>query len=107
MTELREKMIRAMELRDLSKNTQRSYLAATSGLAKHYKQSPDEMTKKMMEDYFLYLKQDKEHPSTTIGSVIMRLRFFYNHVVCQEHLAPECTFSKKPRKLPTILTKFN
>ena len=26
MTELREKMIRKMELRDLSKNTQRSYL---------------------------------------------------------------------------------
>jgi hypothetical protein len=40
MTELREKMIRAMELHELSKNTQRSHLAAVSGLAKHYIQSP-------------------------------------------------------------------
>ncbi|MBW1766081.1 MAG: site-specific integrase, partial [Deltaproteobacteria bacterium] len=104
MTELREKMIRAMELHDLSKNTQRSYLASVSGLAKHYMQSPDEMTKEMMEDYFLYLKQDKGRAPNTIGSVISGLRFFYNHV-CQEHLAPICTFGKKPRKLPTFLTK--
>jgi integrase/recombinase XerD len=105
MTALREKTIRAMELHDLSKNTQRSYLAAVSGLAKHYMQSPDKMTKEMMEDYFLYLKQDKGHAPTSIGSVITGLRFFYNHVLCQEHLAPNCTFSKKPRKLPTVLTQ--
>jgi len=70
MTALREKTIRAMELHDLSKNTQRSYLAAVSGLAKHYMQSPDKMTKEMMEDYFLYLKQDKGHAPTSIGSVM-------------------------------------
>ena len=94
-----------MELRDLAKNTQRSYLAAVSGLAKHYMQSPDQVTKEMMEDYFLYLKQDKGHAATSIGAVITGLRFFYTHVVCQEHLAPECTFSRKPRKLPTVLTQ--
>jgi integrase/recombinase XerD len=105
MTDLRKKMIRTMELHDLSKNTQRSYLAAVSGLAKHYMKSPDDVTKEMMEDYFLYLKQDKGRAPTTIGSVITGLRFFYNHALCQENLAPECTFSKKPRKLPTVLLK--
>ena len=105
MTTLREKMIRAMELHDLSKNTQRSYLASVSGLAKHYMQSPDEMTKEMIEDYFLYLKQHKRCAPNTIGSAISGLRFFYNHVVCQKHLAPNNTFGKKPRKLPTVLTK--
>ena len=34
MTELRQKMIRAMELENLSANTQRRYLAAVTGLAK-------------------------------------------------------------------------
>jgi len=105
MTRLREEMIREMELRNLSKNTQRSYLAAVSGLAKHYRRSPDEVTKEMMEDYLLYLKQDKGHAPTSIGSVITGLRFFYNHVLRHEHLAPGCTFSKKPRKLPTVLTQ--
>jgi site-specific recombinase XerD len=105
MTVLREKMIRAMELHDLSKNTQRSYLASVSGLAKHYMQSPDQVTKEMIEDYFLYLKQDKGCAPNSIGSAISGLRFFYNHVVCQEHLAPNNTFGKKPRKLPTVLAK--
>jgi len=31
MTELRQKMIRAMELKNLSPNTQRAYLAAVTG----------------------------------------------------------------------------
>ena len=60
MTELREKMIRAMELRNLSKNTQRAYLGAVSGIARHNMKSPDKVTREMIEEYFLYLKQKKE-----------------------------------------------
>ena len=54
MTELRQKMIRAMELENLSDNTQRRYLAAVTGIAKHYHQSPDQLAKEMIEDYLLY-----------------------------------------------------
>ena len=37
MTELRCEMTKLMQLRDLSENTQRTYLRAVSGLAMHYK----------------------------------------------------------------------
>ena len=70
MTELREKMIREMELRNLSENTQRSYVQAVYGLAKHYMQSPDKMSKEMIEDYLLYLKKDKGNAPATVGSAI-------------------------------------
>jgi hypothetical protein len=66
MTQLRQKMIRAMDLKNLSKNTQRAYLAAVTGLAKHYQQSPAKITDKMIEDYLLYLKNDKERNSSSI-----------------------------------------
>jgi integrase/recombinase XerD len=105
MTELREKMIREMELRNLSENTQRSYLQAVYGLAKHYMQSPDEMSKRMIEDYLLYLKKEKKNALTTVGSVITGLRFFYNHVVADEQLSPSCSFAKTPSKLPTVLSQ--
>lgn len=59
MTELRRKMIRAMELKNLSNHTQRAYLAAVTGLSKHYQQSPDKIKKEMIEDYLLYLKNEK------------------------------------------------
>jgi len=105
MTELREKMIRQMELRNLSENTQRSYLQTVYGLAKHYMQSPDKMTKEMIEDYLLYLKKEKGNALTTVGSAITGMRFFYNHVLGDEQLSPSCSFAKTPRKLPTVLSQ--
>ena len=45
-----------MELRNLSNHSQRAYLAAVHGIAKHYLRSPDKITNKMIEDYLLYLK---------------------------------------------------
>jgi len=56
MTELRQKIIRAMDLKNLSPHTKRTYLAAITGLAKHYRQSPEKITDQMIEDYLLHLK---------------------------------------------------
>ena len=105
MTELRNQMIRAMELQNLSQNSQKSYLNAVSGLAKHYMQAPDQLTKEMIEDYLLYLKKEKQSALTTVGSVITGLRFFYNHVVGDQQLAPSRKFAKTPRKLPSVLSQ--
>lgn len=104
MTELREKMIKSMELRNLSKNTQRSYLEAVSGLAKHYKKSPDAISKDMIEDYLLYLKNGKKHAPNSVGSVVSGLRFLYNHVLSNEDNAPQYS-SRKTRKLPSVLAQ--
>ena len=43
MTQLRQTMIRAMDLKDLSKHTQRTYLSAVTGIAKYYRKSPDQL----------------------------------------------------------------
>ena len=68
MTQLRQKMIRAMELKNLSNHTQRAYLAAVTGIAKHYRQSPDKITKEMIEDYLLYLKNEKGNAPNSRGT---------------------------------------
>jgi site-specific recombinase XerD len=103
MTQLREQMIRAMELKNLSANTQRAYLAAVTGLAKHYKQSPVKITVKMIEDYLLYLKNDKGNAPNSCGSVLTGLRFFYQNVA-QKQISVDYSLRKKPRKLPSVLT---
>ena len=104
MTELRSKMIKSMELRNLSKNTQQSYLKSVSGLAKYYKQSPDKISKSMVEDYLLYLKNDKKHASNSVGTVVSGLRFLYNHVLSNEENSPDYA-QRKTRKLPTVLAQ--
>ena len=80
MTPLRKKMIKAMELRNLSKNTQRYYLSAVIGVARYYQQSPDTLSQEMIEDYLLYLKNDKGNTPGTCATVVAGLRFFYHHV---------------------------
>ena len=102
MTELRQKMIRAMELENLSDNTQRRYLAAVTGLAKHYRQAPDQLTKEMIEDYLLYLKNDKGRAPNSCASALSGLRFFYNHVA-EKKICIEYCLKRKVQKLPTVL----
>ena len=55
MKPLRQKMIRAMELRNLAKGTQRNYLLSVIGVTRYYQKSPDKLSKEMVEDYLLYL----------------------------------------------------
>ena len=53
MSELRQKMVREMELREFSVNTQRAYLAAIEGLVRFYRRSPDKIVQQEIEDYLL------------------------------------------------------
>ena len=103
MTQLRQKMIRAMELKNLSHNTQRAYLAAVTGFAKYYRQSPDKMTKEKIEDYLLYLKQDKGIAPNSCYSVLTGLRFFYKYVT-EKQIPVTYSIRRTPRKLPQVLT---
>jgi site-specific recombinase XerD len=104
MTQLRQKMIRAMDLRNLSDHTKRAYLTAVKGLVKHYQESPEKITEEQIEDYLLYLKNEKGNaPSSCIG-VLTGLRFFYQNIL-EKEISVDFSLPKKPRKLPTVLTK--
>jgi site-specific recombinase XerD len=103
MTELRQKMVRAMELKNLSHHSQRSYLAAVKGIARHYGESPDKITPKMIEDYLLYLKLEKGITPNSCGSVLTGLRFFHKHVMGKE-LATLYGVRKTRRRLPQVLS---
>jgi len=103
MTQLREQMIRAMELKNFSKHTQKSYLAAVTGLAKHYGQSPDTISQEMVDDYLLYLKNVKGRAPAGCGMVLTGLRFFFN-VVLEKEFSFDYSVRKIPRKLPTVLS---
>jgi site-specific recombinase XerD len=103
MSSLRKQMIRAMELKNLSEHTKKSYLGVISRITKHYKKSPDKLTKKMIDDYLLYLKNDKGIAPSSCVCAVTGLRFFYKHVL-QKPMETDYKLGKKPRKLPTVLT---
>ena len=55
MAELKEKMIRDMQLREFSTRTQESYLHAAKGLIKHYGKPPVTIPHQEVEAYILHL----------------------------------------------------
>jgi integrase/recombinase XerD len=103
MTQLRQKMIRAMELQNLSQHTQRAYLAAVTGIARFYNQSPDKMTTEKIEDYLLYLKHDKGIAPNSCYSVLTGLRFFCKYVT-EKEIPVTYSIRRTTRKLPQVLT---
>ncbi len=92
-----------MELKNLSDHTQKAYLTAVSGIAKFYNQSPEKLTKEKIEDYLLYLKQDKGNAPNSCYSVLTGLRFFYKHV-SKKKIAVTYSIRRTQRKLPQVLT---
>ena len=104
MSQLRQKMIREMDLKNLSDHTKRAYLAAVKGLSKHYCTSPEKITDEQIEDYLLHLKNEKGRAPNSCTVVLTGLRFFYKHVL-EQQIEIGFRLSKKPRKLPTVLTR--
>jgi len=80
MGALREKMVAEMKLRNFASRTQKSYLAVMVGLAKHYRQFPDQLTQEQIRTYLLHL-QERGLSSSSQNVAISGLRFFYQQVL--------------------------
>ena len=103
MSELRQRMIREMELRDFAENTQKAYLAAVEGLVRFYMKPPDQLNREQVEDYPLYLKKEKKSPYSTRNQITSGLKFFYNCTLKRDDVRLELPKKTGERKLPEVL----
>jgi hypothetical protein len=58
MSELRNRMIKDMQLAGLVEGTRREYLRAVRQLAAFYMVSPDLLSERKVEDYLLYVRDE-------------------------------------------------
>lgn len=65
----------------MSPRTQESYIAAVYGLAKHYHQSPDQMSDEQLKNYMFHLAQERKLAPATLNLTICALRCFYQLVL--------------------------
>jgi len=103
MGALREKMMAEMKLRNFASRTQKSYVAAMVGLARHYRQFPDQLSQEQIRAYLLHL-QDRGLSANSQNVAISGLRFFYQQVLGwneeQLFLPPR----KRTWRLPEVLS---
>lgn len=102
MTPLRQRMSEDMPVRNLSLNTQLSYLQQVSLFARHFGKSPDLLGREDIRTYQVYLANEKKLMPGSIRSAISALRFFLN-VTLERDCGPGevLPLPKKPQQLPT------
>ena len=104
MTELRQKMINEMTLRRFAQKTQQAYVGAVAGLAKYYKQSPEKINKEMIQDYLLYLMQERKLSWNSCNVAVSGLRFFYTRTLGMDSMFLNIPPRKKDSILPEIFS---
>ena len=104
MKPLRRKMLNDLVVRNLAENTQKSYLQSVTGLARYYKRSPDQLSVQQVQDYLLYLSQQRHLAWKSCNTIRHGLRFFYQVTLDRPVTQFYLPCAKEPSKLPQILS---
>ena len=104
MTPLRQRMITDMQIRNLSRNTQESYLLQVSAFARYCSQSPEALGPEDIRDYQVYLINEKKLSPSSLCITVAALRFLYKNTLKKDWALEEIPVPKKPQTLPVVLS---
>lgn len=105
MTSLRQRMIEDMQVRNLTVNTQHSYIQQVSLFARHFNKPPELLGPEQIRAYQVYLTNEKKLATGSILIAIAALRFLYKVTLKRDwSLAEVIPAPKKPQKLPVVLS---
>jgi integrase/recombinase XerD len=105
MTPLRQRMTEDMEIRNLSHNTQLSYLQQVSSLAKYYQRSPETLGPEEIRAYQVHATTERKLAPASLCIIASALRFLYKVTLKREWVDTEIPLPKKPFQLPVILSR--
>ncbi len=105
MTPLRQRMTEDMEIRNLSPNTQLSYLQQVSSFAKYFHRSPETLGPEEIRAYQVHLATERKLAPGSLSIIASALRFLYKVSLKREWVDMEIPRPKTPFKLPVILSR--
>jgi site-specific recombinase XerD len=95
-------MIEDMTLRNLSRQTQQSYIYAVAKFSRHFNRSPDRLGLEDVRAYQLHLIGEK-YSWSHINQVACALRFFYGITLDQKKAFERIVTATDPQKPPPVL----
>lgn len=105
MTSLRQHMIEDMQVRNLSRLTQSSYVQQVSQFARHFSKSPTVLGPEHIRSYQVYLTNEKKLAPSSILIAVAALRFLYKVTLHMDWRVEDVIPApKKPQKLPIVLS---
>jgi integrase/recombinase XerD len=105
MTSLRQRMTEDMQVRNLSLNTQTSYVQQVSLFARYFDKSPEQLGPEEIRAYQVYLTNEKKLAAGSVLIAVAALRFLYKVSLKKDWaFADVIPAPKKPERLPVILS---
>ena len=105
MGELRDRMVRDMEVRNFSPRTIEAYVPWVRDLAKHYMRAPDQLTDEEVHRYLLQLHDQRKLAASTCNQAYAALKFFYAVTVRRPNASLTVPRRRGEQKLPEILSR--
>ena len=106
MSPLRRRMIEDMQIRNLTANTQRVYVAQVFHFACHFRKSPDLLGPAEIRTYLIHLTREKHLASSSIIVTVSALRFFYTVTLKRSWVvADDIPAGRQAKKLPVVLSQ--
>ena len=105
MTPLRQRMTDDMTVRGLAENTKKSYLNSVTGLARHYRRSPDRISAPEVQDYLIHLHEQQGLTWQSCNCVRHGVRFLYRITLGLPDPHFYLPGAKTPSTLPHILNR--
>ena len=99
-------LIRALQLNNYSYKTLKNYKFSLILLIKFAgNTSIENLTQTQIEDFFLYLRNEKKHRASTIGVALNALKFYLEKVLNRPKTFYKLPDIKQPEQLPTVFSK--
>lgn len=100
-----EKLARDIELRGLSKSTEKEYCQRVKLFQEHFKKPATEIIEQEIREYLHYLRNDRKLSVSAVNMCNCALRFLYDVTLEQNLNYKRVPRLKQPYLLPNILTK--
>lgn len=105
MSNLRQRMIQDMKIRNYSPRTIKVYVDRVAKFARYFNQSPDTLTAEHIREFQRYLVEDKCCSWSKLNQTVCALRFFYKVCLDRPAIIESIPYAKTPKKLPVVLSR--
>jgi integrase/recombinase XerD len=104
MSPLRQRMLEDMRIRNLSTETQTSYINQVARFARYCRQSPERVGPEEIRTYQLYLINERQLAPTSVAGAVAALRFLYQTTLHRDWAVEAIAAPKRHDTLPVVLS---
>lgn len=101
----RNEMIDLMQVKGLSKSTQKSYLYGVDCYEKYARQAIDQLSPEDLQKYMIHLVKNRRLSGSSVRLQLQSVRFYYIHVLKQERFDIKILTPKREQRIPDLLTR--